>query len=81
MIVQCSAVLSDLEGDLGCLKAWLDGIEDHLRGQMSQAWQYDELHAVLAEHKVITLTCDRGTCTAMCEVLGIRLGFFLGSNV
>ncbi|XP_052272176.1 uncharacterized protein LOC127872805 isoform X2 [Dreissena polymorpha] len=46
------AMVKDLSLDLETLTRWLDGIEDHLRMQMSQAWQYEELEAVLSEHKV-----------------------------
>ncbi|KAL4237335.1 hypothetical protein ACF0H5_002053 [Mactra antiquata] len=46
------SVIKDLEADLECLKKWLDGIEDHLRYQMSKSWQYEELAGVLKEHKV-----------------------------
>jgi hypothetical protein len=48
----------DLEADLECLKKWLDGIEDHLRSQMTSSWQFEELEGVLNDHKVgILLRC------------------------
>ncbi|XP_052767291.1 uncharacterized protein LOC128208037 [Mya arenaria] len=46
------SMLKDLEVDLGCLKGWLDGIEDHLKSQMSHTWQYEELESVVVEHKI-----------------------------
>ncbi|XP_053408387.1 uncharacterized protein LOC123564827 [Mercenaria mercenaria] len=46
------SVIKDLEADLECLKKWLDGIEDHLRSQMTSSWQYEELEGVLNEHKI-----------------------------